>query len=115
MTCGMHMVNLNAAQQCVPACRYCYVNSSSADGTAVAQEMIREACLWSVLANGNPESSRMWWGYKARFMANCNSTRLSDDDTDPEECSEQVRLQPRWASASAVRAAELALMRVPVA
>lgn len=69
--------------------RYCHLKDIYVDknGKAVAMEMVREACLWSTLTGGKPDSaSPEWWKYKAQFLDECTSAK----GTYTAECSERL-------------------------
>ena len=61
----------------------------SRTGRQVAEEQVRQACLWDVLTNGREASaSAQWWDYKRRFLRRCH---LGEEDGGfDRECSEQV-------------------------
>ena len=73
----------------VRACRYCHLKDVYVDknGKAVALEMVREACLWSTLTGGKPDTaSPAWWRYKQQFLEDCTSAK----GTYSAACSERV-------------------------
>ena len=80
-------VTQSRAHQCL--CRYCHLKDVyvASKGSIVAEEMIRETCLWDVLTNGNKEpESKQWWEYKLGWLTKCNTTANTYD----ENCSEEV-------------------------
>jgi hypothetical protein len=68
--------------------RYCHLKDIyvDANGRAVAEEQIREACLWDVLTDsGQRVSSHQWWTYKAQYLEHCTT----EQNRYGEQCSEQ--------------------------
>jgi hypothetical protein len=62
----------------------------SENGREVAEEMVRQACLWQELTNrGKVPSSQAWWKYKLEWMQQCKGDHLSGGSS--EACSEKVR------------------------
>ena len=69
------------------------------NGRAVAEEMIRQACLWDVLTeNGKAATSVDFWKYKRTHLDTCNSTALAAQNTSAEKCAETVRPSPSVAA-----------------
>jgi hypothetical protein len=75
--------------------RYCHLKDIyvDANGKAVAEEQIREVCLWNVLTENNTKtSSHKWWAYKAQYLEQCTTEKKTYGEQCSEECVKALKL-----------------------
>lgn len=74
---------------CTNKGRYCHkkIENTHLWGRVVAEENIRQACLYNVLRTQSGSDTRKFWNYKKWFQTNCTNNKRTFN----EYCSEEVR------------------------